>query len=338
MSTSFIAIAIIAITNGEQIMNPNFTVFVGIHLVLAINAVMSLSTTVPRKIVIIGGGIQGTCVAYYLRKHPVLPPSSSITILEAKSIASAASGKGGGFMARAWGDGGPTEALHHIGFDLFEEIVEEIHCQSYRKIPVLSVQPGQSSTYIQRAKKDTKLGKMIPNWLNGNTGPISSMGTGSDTAQITPGDFVTKLVEYLERTDGAKVILGTCTGIESMADDTTHGKRIITGVQYQSQDNQQQTMVLPADIVVVCAGPWSCAAQDWFDNAIHIPMEGIKSTSIVWDRPNDEQGVDATALFCGEDDRFGTHCKSFGLHIKAISSFYILFILLYLDFFSGGLS
>ena len=44
-------------------------------------------------------------------------------------------------------------------------------------------------------------------------------------------------------------------------------------------------------------------------------MEGIKSTSIVWKPPVDEKGntkidaVEATALFCGEDDRFGTHLE-----------------------------
>jgi len=34
----------------------------------------------------------------------------------------------------------------------------------------------------------------------------------------------------------------------------------------------------------------------------------VKSTSIVWKKP-DEGEVDATALFCGEDDRFGTHLE-----------------------------
>ena len=270
---------------------------------------MISTSNAPQKVVIIGGGIQGTCVAYHLRKHPLMSPLSSITILEAKSIAHAASGKGGGFMARSWGDGGPTEALHHIGFDLFEEMAKEVNCHSYRKIPVLSVQPGQSPVYTQRARGDKVLGPLIPNWLDGNTGPISSLGSGSDTAQITPGDFVTKLVEHLEQTEGAKIILGTCTGVESLL-DTVSGKTKVTGIKYTSPGQPTEELLLPADVVVVCAGPWSCAAQDWFDHTIHLPMEGIKSTSIVWQKPNDGTAVEATALFCGEDDRYGTHCKS----------------------------
>lgn len=64
---------------------------------------------------------------------------------------------------------------------------------------------------------------------------------------------------------------------------------------------------MEADVVVVSAGPWSCKAEDWFDNAVDLPMEGVKSTSIVWKKGEDD--VDGTALFCGEDNRFGTHLE-----------------------------
>ncbi len=56
-------------------------------------------------------------------------------------------------------------------------------------------------------------------------------------------------------------------------------------------------------------------AEQWFDNAVKLPMEGIKSTSIVWKPPLDDDGnvnldaVEATVLFCGEDSRFGTHLE-----------------------------
>jgi len=43
---------------------------------------------------------------------------------------------------------------------------------------------------------------------------------------------------------------------------------------------------------------------------LDFPMEGIKSTSIVWKQPESLPNVDATALFCGEDDCFGTHLES----------------------------
>ena len=88
------------------------------------------------------------------------------------------------------------------------------------------------------------------------------------------------------------------------------GSRKIIGIKYQPRSNEEtEEIVLPADAVVVSAGPWSCAAEDWFHGSVELPMEGVKSTSIVWKKPEEAKEVDATALFCGEDDRFGTHCK-----------------------------
>jgi glycine/D-amino acid oxidase-like deaminating enzyme len=53
---------------------------------------MSLSSG---KIVVVGGGIHGASIAYYLSKRGVC-----CTVIECVSIGSAASGKSGGFLAR----------------------------------------------------------------------------------------------------------------------------------------------------------------------------------------------------------------------------------------------
>ena len=57
------------------------------------------------KITIIGGGIHGVSIAYYLWKRGVRS-----TIVERAGIAAAASGKSGGFLAREWGSG-PTGSV-----------------------------------------------------------------------------------------------------------------------------------------------------------------------------------------------------------------------------------
>ncbi|KAI0840127.1 FAD dependent oxidoreductase [Hypoxylon sp. FL0890] len=55
----------------------------------------------PRHIVIIGGGVIGTTTAYYLTRHPsYLTSIHHITLLEATSIAAAASGKAGGLLGK----------------------------------------------------------------------------------------------------------------------------------------------------------------------------------------------------------------------------------------------
>ena len=238
--------------------------------------------------------LQGTSIAYQIYKAS---PETKVHILEAKEPASAASGKGGGFMARSWGDGDSTMGLHHLAFDMYEDLAAEVGCTSYRRIPVLSVAPGKNGKAVKRAKD--ALGDTIPSWLDGNTGKIGVMGDSSDTAQITPKEFVEKMVEKMN--DDVDVVLGECVGIET----TTNNQ--VNGVKYIDRTSKKEC-TLQAEAVVISAGPWSCQAEDWFNNTIDLPMEGVKSTSIVW-KPRDGATTDATALFCGEDDRFGTHLE-----------------------------
>ena len=152
------------------------------------------------------------------------------------------------------------------------------------------------------------------------------MGYGDDTAQVTPKEFVTKMLDAITSNDGVSVVLGTCTGMETIPtttddddddDNDNDGEMKVTGVRYQPRSSDEdkevvEEQIIKADVVVISAGPWSCKAEDWFQGSnVQLPMEGIKSTSIVWKQPKqlkNDGGVDATALFCGEDDRFQTHC------------------------------
>lgn len=251
-------------------------------------------SAVPKSVVVVGGGIQGTSVAYHISKTS---PSTKVHIIEAKEPAAAASGKGGGFMARSWGDGSPTQSLHHVAFDMYEELSVELGCESYRKLPVLSVAPGKDDSGLKKALNGP-IKEYIPNWLNGNIGNVRPMGYGDDTAQITPKEFVHKMIEKGK----LQVTLGEVKGVVFDDSDTTR----ITGVKYIDRSSKE-TKILQADVVVISAGPWSCIAEDWFGDSISLPMEGVKSTSIVWKKGEDD--VDATALFCGEDPRFGTHLE-----------------------------
>jgi hypothetical protein len=204
-------------------------------------------------------------------------------------------------MARSWGDGSPTQKLHNLAFDMYEEIANELGCETYRKLPVLSVSPGYKGLGI--AREDRQLGEILPTWLDGDVGRISALGYGDDTAQITPSEFVQKMLE--NTSDKISVVLGTCTGVDT-DQVLERGSRKVVAVKYQPRTKTAEyaeEQVLAADAAVV-----SELGQDWFQGAVQLPMEGVKSTSIVWKPPQDAQ-VDVTALFCGEDNRFSTNCK-----------------------------
>jgi glycine/D-amino acid oxidase-like deaminating enzyme len=56
--------------------------------------------------------LHGCALAYYLT---VKAGHTDVTVVEKHSVAAAASGKGGGFLARDWGSG-PTVQLHEVKF------------------------------------------------------------------------------------------------------------------------------------------------------------------------------------------------------------------------------
>lgn len=230
------------------------------------------------KVVIIGAGLQGASLAYYLTARGVSP-----LVIERREVAAAASGKGGGFLARDWGDA-VTGPLHRISYKLHEELASALELTTYRKLPVLSVDPGKRSKHTQN----------ICPWLDGEYSTCALMdATGG--AQVAPYELCTKLMEAAIAA-GAELRIGAAEGVKTRTDEA--GLQCVEGVVVDGE-------TVPADKVCVCMGPWAALAEDWF--GMPVPMTGIKSTSIVFKR--DDVKVEPFALFCGEDDRFGTHLE-----------------------------
>ena len=67
-------------------------------------------------------------------------------------------------MARSWGDGSPTQPLHHIAFDMYEDLAKTLQCTSYRKLPVISVSPEGGGNGVLRASQNPSLSELIPSW------------------------------------------------------------------------------------------------------------------------------------------------------------------------------
>ena len=237
--------------------------------------VLAMSAAMQPPVVIAGAGLHGAALAYYLTKRGVKP-----LIVERHSVAAAASGKGGGFLARDWGSG-PTVPLHKVSFELHAELAKELNIESYRRIPVVSVTPG----------KRTKKTKDLVPWLDGELANSQWMDQDGG-AQVAPYELCTKLVDAACAA-GAELRIGTVEGIETSAD----GKSV-KAVRVSGES-------IECSALCVTMGPWATLAQDWF--GMPVPMTGIKSTSIVF--KDDSAPVEPFALFCGEDPRFGTHLE-----------------------------
>ena len=244
----------------------------------ATSVMESTDSESSRHIVIIGGGIIGAATAFYLTKRGY----ANVTVVERYRVAGCASGKSGGFLAGGWGDK-TTNALHTKGFQLHASLSQELHLESYRPIRTLEVSQGQT----KRSKQN------VCPWLDGACG----VPMDDQTAQVTPLELTTKLMEAA-MAKGAKVVIGQVINVE--AEEGPHREKTVTGVVLRDGHT------LKCNQLLIAMGPWSVVAEDWFPG-LKVPMEGIKSTSLILSQP--AGSIEPYALFCAEDSRYHCHLE-----------------------------
>ena len=252
-------------------------------------SVRAMSSVCPRKkVVIIGGGLQGCASAYYLREKEDV----EVTIVERTGIAAAASGKGGGFLARDWGRG-PTKALHEESFALHKELAEILGVSSYRGIRTLEVKgelglrewPPRERTW----QKKVKTSPLHPEWLDRSDTQTTLLD--QNTAQVAPKELCEKLFEA----SGAHLVIGAARGLE-IDNNKVVGVKVETGEKVEGEEETIST--IDCDEVVVAAGAWSVLLEDWLPG-FQLPMEGVYSSSMVYE--TDALKENPFALFCAED-------------------------------------
>ena len=209
------------------------------------------------KVLICGGGVIGTSIAYFLSLRGV-----ESLVVERAGVANAASGKSGGFLARDWCDGSPLAALARRGFDLHAELAGSFGRDwGYRRIETLGV--------VASDRQDVaRFGRLpSPDWLGSASAVYGRIGNPATTAQIDPRGFTEAMMaSAAER--GARLIEGCVRGI-ALAPDGSHATgAIVDGAE------------VAADAVVIAMGPWSLLACRWLPlPAVH----GIKGHSLVFD-------------------------------------------------------
>jgi glycine/D-amino acid oxidase-like deaminating enzyme len=88
------------------------------------------------RVLICGGGVIGTSIAYFLSCRGV-----AATVIERTGLACAASGKAGGFLALDWCDGTPLEPLARRSFALHAQLATGAIAAS----PHMAARPGWAS-------------------------------------------------------------------------------------------------------------------------------------------------------------------------------------------------
>mmetsp|Transcript_470 Transcript_470/g.661 ORF Transcript_470/g.661 Transcript_470/m.661 type:complete len:373 (+) Transcript_470:21-1139(+) len=219
---------------------------------------MANNTNTSKRIVICGGGVIGSCTAYFLAKRGV---GAQVTIIEQTGIACAASGKAGGFLALDWCDNSPVGPLARLSFSLHKQLSEELGVDyGYRPLDTLSV--GMRENNKTKKETDTEL----PEWLNKDlVTHASTIGNTQNTAQCHPGKLCAALVDAAKQM-GVAVKIGTVQSVQHEAG------------QVKSVTVDGETV--PCDVVVMALGPWSAVAIPWFPAKSFPSIKGVKAHSI----------------------------------------------------------
>ena len=213
------------------------------------------------RILICGGGVIGTSIAWFLAKRGAEP-----VVVERTSVANAASGKSGGFLALDWCDGTALSPLARRSFTLHASLAEEIEDDwGYRRV----------DTYSGYAGATAARGRALA-WLSDDVAVTQRLGSTETTAQVHPGRFTAAMMRAAEA-KGATLCLGRVTGL-------TRQDRRVTGVALDGG-------AIEGDAVVIAMGPWSTLAAEW----LPLPaVYGLKGHSLVFDTGSN---VPAEALF-----------------------------------------
>ncbi|KAK2967636.1 hypothetical protein RJ640_030507 [Escallonia rubra] len=227
----------------------------------------------PKRVVVCGGGVIGVCTAYFLAKK-----GAAVTLIEKSSIACAASGKAGGFLALDWCDGGPLSSLARASFNLHRSLARELNgpqSYGYRPLDTLSLSITESEPAHGR-----RLSSKLPSWVDGPSGNARPIGTTETTAQVHPQLFTRALLSKAMSLYGVEVVIGKLERVE-----VEEGR--VRAVALEGRE------VVEADAVVLALGPWT-SKLSLLSSLFRV--YGLKAHSIVLE-PKEPDAITPHALF-----------------------------------------
>ncbi|KAI4171028.1 MAG: hypothetical protein LQ343_004565 [Gyalolechia ehrenbergii] len=214
--------------------------------------------------VVIGGGVVGSCIAYFITSHPRYDREShTVTVLEASSIGGGASGKAGGIIA-AWAD---PSCLAPLSYRLHCELSEthggmqewgfrNVYCAD---VDAMGEAVGHAATdenlthFHSHAALSPSDNPHPPelDWITPNSiTSYTELGRPENTAQVHPHLFTNKIAD-LAREQGANYVMGSAISIDYTPDGSQ-----AESVSYKAKGTSAFIKIDASD-VVVAAGPWT---------------------------------------------------------------------------------
>lgn len=226
----------------------------------------------PKRVVVCGGGVIGVCTAYFLAKS-----GAAVTLVEKSSVACAASGKAGGFLALDWCDSGPLSSLARASFNLHRSLAQELdgpNSYGYRSLTTLSLTVTESQSSKPSGNSAS------PSWVDGPGRSPRTIGTTETTAQVHPQLFTRTLISKAAEDYGVDVVIGK---LEHLGVDNGRVNSVVL----------EGGRVIDSDAVVLALGPW-CGKFELLSSLFRV--YGIKAHSIVLE-PKEPEAITPHALF-----------------------------------------
>lgn len=175
-----------------------------------------------------------------------------VTVVDHAGLASCASGKAGGFLARNWNDRTPLKQLSQKSFDMHEEVARKLKLKSYRRLRCKSVTPGGSKPEVRKLQH--------LEWVE-DASNVRVMGDESTIAQVHPKELTEQMWKVCEGI-GSEFVLGTVN--ELMIEDPKDPKGPVSDPK-DPKDPRKPRVVgayvnsqpIQAEKVICCMGPWA---------------------------------------------------------------------------------
>lgn len=239
-----------------------------------------------KRVVVCGGGVIGVCTAYFLSKK-----GAAVTLVEQSSVACAASGKAGGFLALDWCDGGPMQCLARASFELHSSLAAELNgpeSYGYRALTTLGLTIKEPGDISHAAPTSGSKPSGLPDWVDGPAKGVRVIGSDETTAQVHPQFFTRTLLSKAVNDYGLEVVIGKVQRVDTV------GGRVQSVVLEGGRD-------FGADSVVLALGPWS--GKFGLLSSL-FGVYGLKAHSIVLE-PKEPDAVTPHALFLSFAPREG---------------------------------